>query len=308
MKPKSPSNLAHSIHARLLNLATKQTEDFNGLLIRYGLERLLYRLARSGYSESFVLKGAMLFAAWTGQRHRPTRDLDLLGYGEASNQYLAEVFRQIALFKVEPDGLVFDANSIRVISIREDQSYESQRVRMTAFLGNARIDLQIDIGFGDVVTPEVQRFNYPALLDLPKPFILAYPPETVVAEKLQACISLGMSNSRMKDFFDLWTLSKLFQFNGPILCRAVRATFERRKTIIPQIIPVGLTSEFSDYADHAKQWTAFVRRHGLSSVGVDLSPVLEDLRSFLLLPLFSAARGDDFDMIWSPGGPWIYRK
>lgn len=212
------------------NLARKQHEDFQLVLTRYAIERLLYRLTRTGYAAEFVLKGAMLFRLWADQPHRPTRDLDLLGRGDPSVDRLAAVFRAVCGAAVEDDGLLFDPATVTAGKIKEDQEYEGVRVECVARLGQARIDLQVDVGFGDAVTPGPVTVQYPGLLDLPAPELAAYPRETVVAEKFQAMVMLGIANSRMKDFFDLWVLARSFTFAGPVLAAAIRATFARRKT------------------------------------------------------------------------------
>ncbi len=222
MTPKSPHHLAQSIHQRLRSKARDRQEDPNLILIHYALERFLYRLACSAHRDRFILKGAMLFAAWTDQPHRPTRDLDLLGIGDSSDEALVQVFREIVGTSVEPDGLVFGDRGISISEIREAQDYPGKRIKLPAHLGNARLNLQIDVGFGDAVTPEPSEIDYPALLDLPAPKIRAYPCETVIAEKLQALVAFGIAVSRMKDFYDLWILSKQFSTASPA-CEALSA-------------------------------------------------------------------------------------
>jgi predicted nucleotidyltransferase component of viral defense system len=230
MTRKNPSNLAASVRQRLMNAARQQGEDFQLVLTRYLIERLLYRLSQSPHAPRFLLKGALLFALWTGRTHRPTRDLDLLGRGEARPEALAEVFRDLCSLDVQPDGVEFAADTIAVEAIREDQEYQGQRVHVEGRLDNARVRLQVDVGFGDAVTPGAEDVRYPTLLEMPAPQLKAYPRETVVAEKLQAMVMLGMANSRMKDFFDLSVLSSEFDFQGAILCKAIGATFKRRGT------------------------------------------------------------------------------
>lgn len=297
-------NLAQSVHHRLLNRAREQGEDFNLVLIRYALERFLYRLGRSRHKDRFILKGAMLFAAWTDQPHRPTRDLDLLGIGDSSDVALRQVFSEIVCTPVEPDGLEFDEGSISISEIREAQDYPGKRIGLRVRLGNARLDLQIDVGFGDAVTPEPVEIDFPALLDSPSPRIRAYPCETVIAEKLQALVAFGIAISRMKDFYDIWTLSKQFPFDGASLSAAIRATFERRSTPIPEGVPTALTDEFA--ADRTKevQWTGFLRRSALSEASSSLSSVVKDLREFLLEPLHAAAWNEPLAKSWKPDGPW----
>jgi predicted nucleotidyltransferase component of viral defense system len=228
LKPKRSKNTAASVRQRLLNLSRTTGEDFQLILTRYAMERLLYRLGTSKYASRFILKGALLFTLWTGQMHRPTRDLDLLGSGENSEQALAEAFGALCGTTATDDGMTFDADSVSVAPIREDQEYGGQRVRLKAKLGNARVDLQIDVGFGDAITPGPVTVSYPTLLGMESPRLRAYPRETVVAEKLEAIVKLGLANSRMKDFYDLHVLAERFPFEGPIVCDAIAATFARR--------------------------------------------------------------------------------
>lgn len=297
-------NLAQSVHHRLLNRAREQGEDFNLVLIRYALERFLYRLGRSRHKDRFILKGAMLFAAWTDQPHRPTRDLDLLGIGDSSDAALRQVFSEIVRTPVEPDGLEFDEGSISISEIREAQDYPGKRIGLRVRLGNARLDLQIDAGFGDAVTPEPAEIDFPTLLDSSSPRIRAYPCETVIAEKFQALVAFGMVISRMKDFYDIWTLSKQFPFDGASLSSAIAATFERRGTAIPEGVPTALTDEFAADRTKQTQWTGFLKRNVLSEAPPSLSGVVNDLRDFLLEPLHAAARSEPFAKFWKPGGSW----
>ena len=304
MSKSELGNLAHSVRQRLLNLARNREEDPNLIFIRYALERLLYRLSCSDRTDQFILKGAMLFAVWTDRAHRPTRDLDLLGLNDASDKALSEAFQQITRVEVEPDGLEFDPESIKIAEIREGQDYAGKRVKLLARLGNAKINLQIDIGFGDVITPEAKEIDYPTLLNFPPPHIKAYPCETVVAEKLQAVVAFDMTISRMKDFYDLWIISKQFSFDGTILAEAIKATFERRSTTIPSDTPTALTDEFANNDDKLTQWRAFLKRSGLEDASVELSQTVDELRVFLLPPLFSVANNKAFNQSWTEGGPW----
>jgi predicted nucleotidyltransferase component of viral defense system len=305
MSDDQVANLAVSVHHRLLNLRQEKGEDFNLLLKRYTLERLLYRLSRSKHSDQFVLKGAMLFVVWGQNLRRPTRDLDLLGYGNSSPEELLGLFRQICRLDVAPDGLEFDADSINIAEIREGQEYQGQRVRLTAKLGAARISVQIDIAFGDTIVPEAEVIDYPTLLDFPSPHIRVYPKETVVSEKLQAIVSLGMANSRMKDFYDIYFLSREFPFDGLVLIKAISSTFERRQTQIPSNIPLALSDEFAMDRNKATQWKAFLKRSGLDNAEKEFSRVIDELRNFLLPPLFASAQVDIFKKSWTAGGPWV---
>ncbi|MFH1893641.1 MAG: nucleotidyl transferase AbiEii/AbiGii toxin family protein [Candidatus Zixiibacteriota bacterium] len=285
-------------------MSRERNEDFNLTLTRYTVERLLYRLTRSTHAEKFVLKGAMLIAVWMGRSHRPTRDVDLLGFGGATGQHLKQVFQQVCQTQVADDGLVFEADSIEVSEIREGQAYPGERVKLTAKLGNARIRIQVDVGFGDVVTPKAVQIEYPVLLDFPAPRIRAYPKETVVAEKLQTMVLFGMVNSRMKDFYDLHTISRAFSFDGSTLVRAIRATFSRRGTKIPTEIPIALSDESAYNPDKITQWKAFLSRNGLENTTVSFSLLVDELRAFLAQPLFAAAYDETFQQNWPAGGPW----
>ena len=305
MNRSKPANLAVSVRQRLLNLSVSRGEDPNLTLTRYALERLLYRLAHSEYAGQFILKGAMLFALWMKSEHRPTRDLDLLGFGEASNERLTAIFQRFCDVEVEPDGLTFDVRSVQVAEIREGQTYQGQRVKLIGLLGTARIPLKIDVGFGDAVTPEAKEIDYPTLLDLPAPRIRAYPPETVVAEKLQAMVALGMQNSRMRDFYDLWIIARQFSFEGATLVTAIGATFNRRRTDLPLTVPTGLSDEFATDEHKMTQWKAFLARSQLEEKGIALAQVINELRTFLMPVLDAAANSKGFAHSWANGGPWV---
>jgi predicted nucleotidyltransferase component of viral defense system len=301
-----PKNVPASIRERLRNLARPDGSDFNLLLAAFATERFLYRLSQSKHAELFVLKGARLFALWAQRPHRPTRDLDLLGYGDPSAKALGKALWDICRTDVPPDGLIFDEQSIHVEEIRVEHEYNGQRIKLVANLENARIPLQIDIGFGDAVTPEPQQTEYTVLLSsLPAPYIRVYPRETVVAEKLQAMVSLDVLNTRMKDFYDLCVLAREFDFDGPTLCRAIHATFERRKTDIPKEIPACLLETFPNRSDKRDLWAVFLRRSSLPDIPEnDFVTVHRELIKFLSLPLLAAARSGDFKMMWTAGKGW----
>ncbi len=294
--------MAASVKSRLLNLIRETGEDANRIWSRYASERLLYRLALSPQAGDFVLKGAMLFLAWAGKPYRPTHDLDLLGYGEDSAERLTGLFRSVCLVEAAEDGLRFDPDSVTASAIREDQEYQGKRVTLSAYLGKARIPVQVDIGFGDVVTPEPEEIEFPTLLDFPAPRIRACPRETVIAEKFQALVALGLANSRMKDFYDLYILACDFGFKGDRLAQAIAATFSRRKTKLPSVVPPALTDEFFRDSTKNTQWNAFLEKSELDAV--ELVDVIQKLRSFLMPLLQTCAAGENFDKLWPPGGPW----
>jgi hypothetical protein len=296
--------LAASVRYRLTELAREQGEEFQLVLTRYVIERLLYRLSRSPYRDEFVLKGAMLFRLWTGQPHRPTRDLDLLDKSDHSVEQLVEVFKEVSCVPVEEDGLAFDQASLWGERIREDQQYQGVRIHCEARLEQARIRLQIDIGFGDRVTPASVEVTFPALLEFPAPVLRAYPRQTVVAEKYQAMVALGIANSRIKDFFDVWFLARRFDFDGAMLCQAIRATFRGRKTPLPTETPLALTSEFGTDYSKVKQWEAFARKGKLDTGGATLEQVGAFLHGFLMPPTNALVTDTPFAKVWPAAGPW----
>lgn len=264
------ANRAASIRARLKNRADAAKQDFDLVLTRFGLERLLYRLSVSRHAPSYLLKGALLFALWYDAPLRPTRDADLLGFGPDDVDSARAAFREICAIEAD-DGIVFDAGSVRAERIRKEAGYGGVRVALRATLEGARISLQVDIGFGDVVTPAPEAIAYPVLLDdLPAPGLRAYPKATVVAEKFQALCALGMANTRMKDYFDLWVLLRDEDLDDPELARAIRATFERRRTPMPDGVPVGLSDAFAADAGKQTQWRAFVGRNKLETVALEV--------------------------------------
>jgi len=303
-KPQ-PKDLAASVRQRLLNRSRDRGEDFNLVLTRYAAERWLFRLSKSRYAQQFVLKGAALLALWMKGPYRPTRDLDLLAYGDRSVDRLERIVREVCRTPVAPDGLEFDPDSVRLTDIREDQEYQGLRVQLQAILGEARIGVQIDTGFGDAVTPEPTELTYPTLLaTFPAPVLRAYSRETVIAEKLEAMVRLGFPNSRMKVFYDAWILSREFEFDGRVLSQAIRATFGRRKTRIPESVPLALSPEFAEDPLKGRYWSAFLDRHALSADAPVLAEVIRDLKQFLMPLLSAIAKKEEFNKAWSPRGPW----
>jgi predicted nucleotidyltransferase component of viral defense system len=307
MSQNQPRNIAASVQQRLRNLAQAQQEDFQGILTRYALERFLYRLHQSDHRDRFILKGAMLFTLWSNEPHRATRDLDLLCHGDNAIAPLEQVFQEICQTQVEDDGLDFKAETVQGKQIKEDQEYEGVRIKLNASLTgtSTRLNLQIDIGFGDAVTPQVRVAAFPTILEgFPAPSLKTYPPETVIAEKFQAMVSLGIANSRMKDFYDIWYLCQNFRFEGIILSRAIKATFDRRRTPLPAESPLALTLEFSEDAAKQTQWKAFIRKSKLKTSEETLSEIIAVLQDFLMPPTQAATQGKAFELIWPSSGPW----
>jgi predicted nucleotidyltransferase component of viral defense system len=281
------SNVAASVRARLLNIAKAQGVDFNQVLVRFALERILYRLSQSEYADRYLLKGALLFALWYDMPHRATRDADLLGFDACDLESVTRNFRKIASIAVD-DGIVFSPDSVRVEEIRKDARYGGVRVFIGGELAKARCSTQIDIGFGDAVTPAPDDATYPVLLaDLPAPRLRTYPVYTVIAEKLHAIALLGMSNSRMKDYLDLFVLLERETLDERLLARAIAATFARRGAAIPSRLPVGLTDEFALDTSHRAMWQSFLKKNKLQPLL--LNDVVNRLRA-AFLPLLEAAQ------------------
>lgn len=281
-------NVAASVRARLLNVAKAQGVDFNQVLVRFALERILYRMTQSPHADRFLLKGALLFTLWYDMPHRATRDADLLGFGASDLDSVAQAFRDIAAVAVD-DGIVFDPASVTVEEIRKEAGYGGVRVTIAGDLARARCKTQIDVGFGDAVTPAPVDSVYPVLLDdLPAPRLRVYPKYTVIAEKLHAIALLGMANSRLKDYFDLSVLLDRETLDTDLLAQAIKATFERRGMPVPDSLPVGLTAEFSDDASRQALWLAFLRKNELAPAL--LPAVVGKLRVSLVPVLQSFAR------------------
>lgn len=275
----SKKEMAASVRAKLLNKARSEKLEFNHLLTRFGLERMLYRLSVSDYRDQFLLKGALLFDLWFDIPHRPTRDADFLGFCSTELPQIESIFRKICSIDVD-DGVYFKANTVQASKIRKDARYAGVRVTFLGILDNARCPIQVDIGFGDVVTPRADLVEYPLFLtDLPQPKLLTYSRYTVVAEKFEAIVSLGIANSRMKDYFDLWILSKHCEFDNDILKQAIHATFNRRNTALQTDVPFGLTEAFYQNTQKQTQWKAFIKKNDLDVIA--LEEVIECLKEFL---------------------------
>ncbi len=305
MKKKSIQNLSASVHQRLLNLAEETGDDAQYVHMRYGLERLMYRLSQSEHASEFVLKGALLYLVWTGEQYRPTKDMDLLALQTESLARLKQIFQDVCRLAAVEDGLVFLSDSVEAEEIRENAAYQGVRVTLLARLGNARIPLQVDIGFGDVITPRAAKAGFPTLLDFPAPHLSMYPKETVVAEKFEAMVKLGIINTRMKDYYDIWLLSREFEFDGEVLRKAITATFQRRKTPLPTGIPQALSAEFATDAVKQRQWQSFVSKGRFKLLEPELSKVVAAISDFLM-PLVGQA--ETFKLHWPKGGPWQAKR
>lgn len=292
-------NVAASVRDRLANQARSSGVPLTALMERFVVGRLLWRVSRSADNRKFVLKGAQLFSLWTNTMHRPTRDLDLLSFGDSSPENVRAYFAGLLAGPADPpDGLIW--GTVHASPIREDQNYGGVRITVKVTLAGAIIPAQIDVGFGDAITPAPVEMNWQELLGFPEARLLAYPPETVIAEKLHAAVELGLANSRMKDFYDLYWLCRNMEFSSAVLSSAVRATFQRREAALPEDVPAALTQEFAQDPTKVTQWSAFLRKNRLQAPG--LPEVVSHLRDFLSPVL--ASREDAKDMIWKPPLRW----
>jgi hypothetical protein len=301
-------NVAASVHRRLLDRAKERVEDPNLVFQRYALERFLYRLSRSKHVGSFMLKGAMLFAVWEDEPHRPTRDIDLLGLGDDSADRIRDVFVDVCRAVVPDDGMVFEPGSVLVEDIREGQAYQGKRVAVKGKLGSARFNVQVDIGFGDALVHTDRTVTFPTLLDMPAPELRAYPVEAVIAEKIHAIIQHDVLNSRMKDFYDLYVLSQRLPFDGQELAAALRATLGRRGVRVTPAQLRALLSKLEGDDVAVTRWRAFLRKNRLDAV--EFAVVADALLRFLVEPLqaldaaWDGAATIDFARSWPAGGPW----
>lgn len=306
MRPRD-TGLQASIKQRLLNLAHARGEEFEQVLVRFVAERFLYRLSRSRYAENFVLKGAMLFIAWEGMPHRVTRDIDLLGTDPPSVEGMTGIMRDIASTQVDEDGLAFDISGVLAEEIRAATIHRGVRVFTRATIGTARVPLQIDVGFGDAVTPGPELVTFPSLLDHPQAQLRAYPVDTVIAEKALAIVERGLLNTRMKDYFDLMHLARTRSFEAARLSSALSASAARRGVKIPPGPVAGISDGFSSDPSKQAQWRGFCSRIRLGPQIPPLEAVVRSLAAFLA-PIFDASsRGSVEAGTWLPGGPWRWR-
>ncbi len=303
MSRKAPQDIAASIRQKLYNKAKEINRPFHEVLQYFCMERFLYRLSRSAYKDRFIVKGALMLSTWVAVESRPTMDIDFLGRIDNSVEGIESVIREICGLEAEPDGVTFDLSSIRGGRIKEDADYEGVRTRFAAFLGNARVVIQIDIGFGDIIVPGPVEMEYPVILNLPRPHLKGYTRESTIAEKFQAMVALGIVNSRMKDFFDIWLLSRQFDFDGKTLADALKKTFEHRGTAI-QDEPVALTEAFSMDSSKQIQWRAFIRKGRFENVPHELGEVVSQIASFLAPVSRALLTGGAFDKKWKAPGPW----
>lgn len=306
MTAKTPKHPAASVRARLYNHAREHRDDFQRVLTRYAIERLLFRLSQTEAAERYVLKGAMLFVTWPEHVFRPTGDLDLLGQGHPDPAAITELFTRICGVQVPEDGIIFDPETLKVEAVREADKYQGVQLSVKGVLAKAIAHVQVDIGFGDHVYPPPKRQNFPSLLpDMPAPSIMMYPPETVVAEKFEAMIRFGEANGRIKDFYDIWITTRTFPFELPMLVEAIGGTLRRRETALPVEMPVGLTGAFATIADEKGLWTGFLRRNPPTLEPPTFPELLEELRRFFGPLIAALATPEGARGRWDPdGGAW----
>lgn len=303
MTKGKPTDMAASVRGRLQQQSKETSRPFEELMQYYAMERLLYRLSESSYADKFVLKGALMLVAWQASTFRPTRDIDLLGRGPSDVDSMTRVFKEVCIQKVEEDGLVFDPDSIQGRVIKEDADYEGVRVTFRGYLQKSRLSMQIDVGFGDVIVPEPVLSDFPTLLDFAAPKLYHYPRETTVAEKFEAMVKLEELNSRMKDFFDIWLLSRQFDYDGRTLCEAIRRTFAHRGTPVTAS-PVAWMEEFADNPLKQTQWAGFLRKSRLIDAPASFGEVVKGVLGFLQPPARAIELAMGFDKYWSAPGPW----
>jgi len=301
----SPVNVAQSVHQRLLTRAKSEGRPFNELLQHYAIERFLYRLGQSEHAEKLLLKGALLLRVWKIPMARPTMDIDVLGRTAGTQDALTAILRDCMAAKVDDDGMGYDPGSLTTETIMLDADYRGWRIRFRASLGNARVAMQVDVGIGDIVYPSPIWIDYPVLLDQPAPHLLAYTPENAIAEKYQAIVELDLPNSRMKDFHDVWTLARNLEFDGHPLSEAIRRTFERRKTKLPESTPTAFTPEFFDDRTKQTQWRTFLSKGLPTNEEVPLVQVTNAIWAFLMPPTEALVSRKTFNMRWPQGGPWL---
>ncbi|MDA8180235.1 MAG: nucleotidyl transferase AbiEii/AbiGii toxin family protein [Deltaproteobacteria bacterium] len=307
MTKRSVVDTAASVRQRLLNIARDKGRPFNEVLQYFAMERFLYRLGKSDHGRKFILKGALMLVAWEAPLARSTKDIDLLGRMNNTIEDVVDAIKVVCSLEVIPDGMLFDVKSVVGQRIAEEADYEGVRVRFRGTLGNARITMQVDVGFGDAVIPGPAEVDYPTLLDLPAPRLLGYSQESAIAEKFETMVKLGILNSRMRDFFDIWLLSRQFEFNGQTLSDAIRETFTRRGTEV-YVSPVALTKAFSDDPGKISQWRAFVRKSRIPTIPESLGDAVAHIALFLGPMAEALSRENPFFGNWHPPGPWIAGK
>jgi predicted nucleotidyltransferase component of viral defense system len=302
MTGRSMKNIPASVRQRLLNKAKQDRRPFNEILQYYGMERFLYRLSQSPYAQQFILKGGLMLRVWQVAESRPTMDIDMLGRTSNEPSRIVQQMQEILTLAVEPDGMTFDVTSIQTEPITKDADYQGIRVRCLGYLDTARVNIQIDLGFGDVVFPQPETASLPTLLDYPAPQLLCYSRESAISEKFEAMLKLGGLNSRMKDFYDIWVLSQQFDFDGAKLTEAMRLTLNHRGTTLSESI-LPFTQEFA--LAKQVQWMAFCKRLGQEGMPIEFVRVVMAIEEFLA-PLVLALLNQTLPpTTWVAGSAWF---
>lgn len=301
---KDIKNLQASVKTRLQNKAKETNRSFSETLQYYGIERFLYRFSCSKYADKFILKGALMFTVWQIPERRTTLDIDFLAHYDNQIANIEKVIKEVCNVPVTPDGLVFDAKTVKGQNVKEDTDYEGVRVKFIGFLERSRIPMQIDVGFGDVIYPKPNVIYYPVILDFPKPHLKGYPPESIVSEKFEATVKLGLLNSRMKDFYDIWLMMRLFNFNRLHLAEALKRTFEHRKTPLPQNAPLFAEEIYNEKSDRQTLWKTFLKKGDIKHAPEWLSTTAREIELFLIKPLDAIKKNYKFDKVWKAPGSW----
>ncbi|MDP8265682.1 MAG: nucleotidyl transferase AbiEii/AbiGii toxin family protein [Candidatus Aceula meridiana] len=301
---KEIKNIEASIKAQLKNKAKETNRPFAEVLQYYGMERFLYRFSKSKYADKFVLKGALLFAVWQMPERRTTLDIDFLGRFDNQVAAIETVIKGVCDIPVDPDGIKFDSTAVQGRKIKEDTDYEGVRVKFTGFLDRAQIPMQIDVGFGDIVHPKIRVIDYPVILDFPKPHLNGYPQESVISEKFEAMFKLGLLNSRMKDFYDIWLMMRQFEFKGANLVEAIKKTFKHRKTDIPHNKPLFAEEIYDEKSDRQMLWSAFLKKGDIQHAPDTLSVTAKAIEAFLVEPIVVINKKVKFDKIWKSPRGW----
>lgn len=301
---KEVKNIEASIKARLKNKAQETNRPFAEVMQYYGMERFLYRFSKSKYADKFILKGALLFAVWQIPERRTTLDIDFLARFDNEVVAIEKVMKDVCDTSVDPDGLIFNPQTVKGMKIKEDADYEGVRVKFTGFLDRAEIPMQIDVGFGDIVYPKTKVIDYPVILDFPKPHLNGYPQESVISEKFEAMIKLGLLNSRMKDFYDVWLMTRQFEFKGANIASAIKKTFNNRKTDIPNKKPLFADEIYDEKSDRQTLWNAFLKKGDIQHAPETLSATAKEIERFLVEPIIALNGNATFDKIWTSPKGW----
>jgi len=301
---KDIKNIEASVKAQLQNKAKETNRPFSEVLQYFGMERFLYRVSQSKYADKFILKGALMFIVWHVPERRTTLDIDFLAQYDNQVASIEKMIKDVCKIDVVSDGLIFDPKNVKGQRIKEDADYEGIRVKFLGLLERSRIPMQIDMGFGDSIYPKPKIIEYPVILDFPKPKLKGYPAESVVSEKFEAMVKLGILNSRMKDFYDIWLVMRQFDFDGVQLLEALKRTFKNRKTSLPQRSPLFAEEIYDEKSDRQTLWKAFLKKGDVKHVPEKLNTIAREIEKFLVKPLVAINKGIGFNEKWKTPGLW----